>query len=144
MGRLLAAMGLVFMLLVAGGIGVAVLMFGAVLHSGQSAQAFVDASVPAITQHWDAAEFTARADPVLLQKTDAGRIKVLFAGFSALGPLQDYQGAALEATSLERTAGEGSVTLTRFVASAQYAHGDARIDLLVVRRGDACGYWGFM
>src|SRR5271154_1989679 len=101
-------------------------MFGSVERGGQSARAYVDEAVPAITRHWDVDELTARADPALLRQTDDGKLKLLFVWLSALGPLQTYQGAALQSTYVQSMTGSGTATTARYVATARFAHGDAR------------------
>jgi hypothetical protein len=133
MRAILTGFGAVFLLLLVGGLGLGYWMFASVERGGQSARAYVDTAVPAITMHWDVDELTARADPELLRQNDDAKLKLLFVRLSTLGPLQTYQGAALQSTSVQSMTGAGTATTARYIATAHCAHGDARIDLIVVR-----------
>ena len=135
MRTILSGLGAVFVLLLLGGLGLGMWMFASVERSGQSARAYVDEAVPAITAHWDVDELTERADPALLQQSDGAKLKLLFVWLSTLGPLQTYQGASLQSSYVQSMTGSGTSTTARYVATARYAHGDARIDLIVVTHG---------
>ncbi len=139
----LLSLGLLFTTLLGGGIWLGVWKFDQLVDSGQSARGFVDSAVPAITAHWDPAALTQRADPALLASTDAGQLKVLFVQLSALGPLLDYRGAALEGTSFESQSQRGSISTARYLARATYTHGDASIDVTLVQRGSGWRIAGF-
>jgi hypothetical protein len=143
MRTVLTGLGAVFALLLLGGVGLGVWTFASVERGGQSARAYVDAAVPAITGHWDVDELTARADPALLRQTDDGKLKLLFVWLSTLGPLQTYQGAAMQSTYVQSITGSGTATTARYIATARFAHGDARIDLIVVRRDAGWHILGF-
>jgi len=143
MRAILTGLGAVFVLLMVGGLALGYWMFASVERSGQTARAYVDTAVPAITAHWDVDELTVRADPELLQQNDDAKLKLLFVQFSTLGPLQTYQGAALQSTYVQSMTGSGTVTTARYVASAQFAHGDARIELIVVRHEAGWHILGF-
>jgi hypothetical protein len=133
MRAILTGFGAVFALLLLGGLALGYWMFASVERGGQSARAYVDTAVPAITAHWDVGELTARADPELLRQNNDAKLKMLFVELSTLGPLQAYQGAALQSTYVQSMTGAGTATAAHYVATAHFAHGDARIDLIVVR-----------
>lgn len=143
MRTILTALGAVFVLLLVSGLTLGFWMFASVDRGGQSARAYVDAAVPAITAHWDVDQLTARADPELLRQNDDGKLKLLFIWFSTLGPLQTYQGAALQSTYVQSMTGSGTATTARYIATAHYAHGDALIDLIVVRHAAGWHILGF-
>ena len=143
MRTMLTGLGLVFVLLLLGGVGLGVWMFASVERGGQSARAYVDAAVPAITGHWDVDELTARADPALLRQNDGTKLKLLFVWLSTLGSLQNYHGAALLSTYVQSMAGSGTATTARYLATAHYEHGDARIELIVVRHDAGWHIVGF-
>jgi hypothetical protein len=130
---ILTGLSAVFALLLLSGLALGFWMFSSVERGGQSARAYVDSAVPAITGHWDVDELTARADPELLRQNDDAKLKLLFVWFSTLGPMQTYQGAALQSTYVQSINGSGTATTARYVATAHYAHGDALIDLILVR-----------
>jgi hypothetical protein len=142
MRNLLAGAGGLFVLLIAVGVGLGIWTIRSADHGPKSARAYVDEAVPAITAHWDSNELTTRAAPALLRVTDAGKLKVLFVWLSTLGPLQAYQGASLQGTAVQ-TSPAGTITTTRYLASAHYEHGDARIDVLLIRDGALWQILGF-
>jgi hypothetical protein len=143
MRRILTGFGAIFALLLVGGLALGFWMFAAVERGGQSARAYVDEAVPAITAHWDVDELTERADPALLREADGAKLKLLFVWLSTLGPLQTYQGASLQSTYVQSMTGSGTATTARYVATARYARGDARIELIVVRHGEGWHILGF-
>ena len=143
MRTILAGLGVVFALLLLGGLGLGMWMFASVERGGQSARAYVDEAVPAITAHWNVDELTERADPALLRQSDSAKLKLLFVWLSTLGPLQTYEGASLQSTYVQSMTGSGTATTARYVATAHYARGDARIELIVVRHGEGWHILGF-
>ncbi|MEJ0046646.1 MAG: hypothetical protein WDN04_11410 [Rhodospirillales bacterium] len=143
MRGVLVGLGAVFALLLLGGVGLGVWTFASFEHGEQSAQDYVDAAVPAITARWDVDELTTRAEPALLRGTDSAKLKLLFVWLSTLGPLQDYRGAALQSSSVQSMTGSLTVSTAHYVAKARYVHGDARIDIVVVRHDAGWHILGF-
>ncbi len=143
MRRPLAALAGIFVLLLIGGVLLAGSLFHAVVDTSRSARSFVDDAVPAITGQWNAAALSDRAAPELLRQNDKGSLKVLFLQFSALGPLVTYQGATLRDSSEESVSGAGTVSAAHFQVKASYAHGNAVIDLVLVKRDAGWRILGF-
>jgi len=143
MRRPLTALGGIFVLLLIGGLLLAGSLFHDVVDNSQSAHSFVDDAVPAITSHWNADALSARAAPELLLRNDTGSLKVLFVQFSTLGPLVTYQGAILQGSSVASVSGAGTVSAAHFQAKAKYTHGDATIDLVLVKRDAGWRILGF-
>jgi hypothetical protein len=104
----------------------------------RDAQAYVDATVPAIVAEWSVDEMRREAAPALLQAVRPEDLSNLFALYGKLGRLVDYQGSHAGAWNVGAYTGTGKVVTAHVVAHATFAHGAATIDVVVLQVG---GVW---
>lgn len=138
MRRLLKALGIVVV--------VGIVAVGAsdryVAHVGaevsRDAQAYVDATVPAIVAEWSVDEMRREAAPALLQAVKPDDLRNVFALYGKLGPLVDYQGSHTGTWNVGAYTGTGKIVTAHVMAHATFAHGAATIDVVVLQVG---GVW---
>jgi hypothetical protein len=126
MRRFLSIFGaLMLIVIAAAGVGLGVLFYkGPVLDS--ESKAYVDSAVPAIAATWSPQELLDRATPELRQifKSRREDLSALFAGFSRLGALLEYEGATGEAL-LGYVPGSGITVSASYLAKARFQNGAA-------------------
>jgi hypothetical protein len=133
MKRILAILGVVFLiLLVALGVFIVrVAATGSKLDA--SSKAFVDETVPQIVGTWSADNLIQHAAPQLLQATSEDQVQELFRGFAAkLGPLVQYEGCKGESNTSVTTQ-SGRVVSARYTAQATFQNGKATINLTLLQ-----------
>jgi hypothetical protein len=137
MKKMLCVLGaLTLVILVAAGIGAAVLVYEGKALDGES-KAFVDSAVPAIAARWDQQQLLDRATPDLKRSISQDRLTSMFKGLSQLGPLVNYEGATGEANMLYFT-GTGASVSASYVAKADFQNGNAVFQIALVKRE---GHW---
>lgn len=129
-----------FVLLLAGGVGLALLW-----HTGSqldtSSKAYVDTEVPAIFGQWNVDELVAQATPQFLKSSDRDQSQQMFQkAATALGAFRSYDGARGQAI-VSVTPQTGRVVAAEYEASLSYANGPATVDLRLVQQ---FGYWRIM
>ncbi|MGH7091773.1 MAG: hypothetical protein ACREE4_15340 [Stellaceae bacterium] len=134
MRRFFYALGvLALVVIVVAGVGVGVAFYKGSRLDAES-RAFVDGAVPAITAHWNKEQLRKRASPQLLQSLKPGQLTALFAMFSRLGPLIEYEGAKGQARMFYKIGSGGTVSAS-YVAKARYRNGSAAIKILLIEQG---------
>jgi hypothetical protein len=104
----------------------------------RDAQAYVDATVPAIVAEWSVDELRREAAPAMLQAVKPEDLSNVFVLFGKLGPLVDYQGSQAGAWNVGAYIGQGKTFTAHVLAHATFARGAATIDVVVVQVG---GVW---
>jgi hypothetical protein len=102
----------------------------------KDSKAYAEAAIPAIITDWDESALQTRESPELVAASSAAELSELFNTFRKLGKLKYFDGVkgeALIATSPQ----SGSVITARYIASAQFDHGFADIDLGLIKHGEA-------
>lgn len=114
------------------GLGIAVLLYkGFQLNS--EGTAFVDAAIPAISAHWDTAEFLDRATPELKQAAKPADLAKLFERLRPLGKLTKYNGATGN-THSDFDSSTGTTIEGEYTATAEYQDGTATFQVAAVKR----------
>jgi hypothetical protein len=142
MRKFFFGLGIAFaVLILAGGIGFGVLAYkGSALDT--SSQAYVDESVVAIANTWNADELWKRSGPRLRKSTKEAALRDMIDGLRvALGPMAAYDGSKGQA--LMSYANSQSVTSAEYVARAHFQKGDAEVTVMLVKSGDAWTIEGF-
>ena len=132
MRKLFLVLGVVFtVLIVAGGAGVVVLARnGAALDS--ASKAYTETSVEAIARDWDGSELWTRASPALRRVATPQQIDQLFgAAKRSLGPLVAYGGS--QGQAMVSYVNAHSAVAAQYVAHGHFAHGDADLQISLVK-----------
>jgi len=132
MRKFFIGLGVVFaVLIVAGGAGIFVLARkGAALDS--ASKAYTEQSVEAIARDWDGGELWKRASPGLRRVATPEQIDRLFASAKqSLGPLVTYAGSQGQAMMSYLNA--HATVAARYVAHGHFAHGDADLQISLIR-----------
>jgi len=128
-------------LMVGGAVGLFALSRDGAALDAQS-HAYVDDAVVKISRHWDAAALWQRASARFRKTTKEDDLYAFFeAADDALGPLTVYRGARGEAT-ISFLDG-GTHVSARYIAQVSFAKGDAEIQVVAVKTGDAWRIKGF-
>lgn len=128
-------------LLVGGAVGLFALSRDGAALDTQS-RAYVDDAVIKISRHWDASGLWQRASAHFRQTTKEDDLYAFFeAADDALGPLTAYRGARGEAV-ISFLDG-GTLVTARYIAEASFTKGNAEIQVLAVKSGDAWRIDGF-
>jgi transposase len=127
--------------IVAGGIGLFMLARnGAALDA--ASKAYVEDTVVTVAAKWDADEFWKRASPHLRANVTRNDMHGLFdTARQALGPLLEYRGS--QGQALMSTMNAQTTISAKYVASAHFQNGDADIQFVLVKQGDAWLIEGF-
>ncbi len=107
----------------------------------KESRAYATATVAAVTSHWSAQELLQRASPALVRAGTA-QMAAAFAWFGSLGNLvgqPDCKGSSL----MSAFAGQALHMSARYVCTATYEHGDATIELGLVKLGQGWRVNGF-
>jgi hypothetical protein len=133
MRRFLYGLGAVIALIVvAAGIAVFFIARNGTALDAES-NAYVGDAVVAITAHWNADELMKRSTPDFRRITKPDVLQGLFdAASTALGPLEDYEGAKGDAM-VSVMAGSGTTISARYVAHARFQKGDADLKLTLLK-----------
>lgn len=142
MRRVLFGFGVVMAALMVGGaVGLFTLSRDGAALDAQS-RAYVDDAVVKISRHWDAGALWQRASADFRQTTTEDDLYAFFeAADDALGPLRAYRGARGEAV-ISFLDG-GTRVSAKYIAEATFEKGDAEIQVLAVKHGDAWRIEGF-
>ena len=142
MRKLFLGLGVVFaVLIVAGGAGFVVLARnGAALDS--ASKAYTETSVEAIARDWDGSELWKRASPALRRVATPQQIDRMFgAAKRSLGPLVAYGGS--EGQAMLSYVNAHSKVAASYVAHGHFAHGDADLQISLVKIDGAWMIQGF-
>lgn len=137
MKKILIAFGILFLVLiiVGGGLISYFVYQGSKLDA--SSKAYVDENVPKIVSGWSAQNLIDRASPELLRAVTPIDAAKLFQKLSSLGSLRKYQGSKGQAT-FSYTSQDGKVISASYVAKADFAKGEAEINLKLIQHN---GSW---
>lgn len=124
-----------------------VIFLGYMAHIGSGVQKdgaeYADASVIAITSHWDAKALTQRATPELLAQVRPEDVNSMFDWFATLGPLIDYEGSKLTNWTQSTSVGGGAVISAEFSGVAKYQEGSATIVVAIKKQNGTWRIAGF-
>jgi predicted PurR-regulated permease PerM len=135
--KILIALGALFLvLIVVGGSLISYFIYqGTKLDT--SSKAYVDENVPKIVSGWSTQNLIDRASPELLRAVTPIQAAKLFQKLSALGPLRKYQGSIGQA-GFSYTSKDGKVISANYVAKADFAKGEAEINIKLIQHN---GSW---
>ena len=127
--------------IVAGGIGLFMLARnGAALDT--ASKAYVEDTVVAVATNWDADEFWKRTSGHLRSTATLSDMRKLFdSARQTLGPLLQYRGS--QGQALISTLNAQTTISARYVARGRFQNGDADLQLVLVKQGDAWMIEGF-
>ena len=142
MKKLFIALGVIFLaLILLGAIGIGIAAFkGAALD--KESKAYVDAAVPAIISSWNTQELLSRAGPEFNQTTKADEVQRFFSGLRSLGKMQKYQGSQGESVT-SQILGKGTTISARYLVSADFEGGTAKIYVTLIKHGNLWQIAGF-
>jgi hypothetical protein len=135
-------------------IGGATLLFVAVCIGGVSymavqgtrldneARLYADGAVRPVVSPWNLQALTDRAAPELLANTKPAQLAALFVWFKTLGALQDLEPCG-GGTRLDVNIGSGRTLTGRYTCRAHFQAGEAQIQLVLIKRGNAWRIAGF-
>jgi hypothetical protein len=116
------------------------------VHAGRAmdreAQAYADASLQAITGHWDVNEARLRSTQRLRHSVSDDRLESLFTWFASLGPLVSSNGCNGQASMFKSLNGPSIVT-AQYVCIATYRDGSATVTLQLLKQNGAWMINGF-
>ena len=108
------------------------------------AEAYADASIPAIATEWDGAALSRRASPELLAElTDEKLEGVMTFGAKNLGPMTEYQGATCLIVDFRMSANDGETVQASCDARAEHEGGGAGYSVALIKRNDAWSLLSF-
>ena len=110
--------------------------------SDVSSKAYVDRVVPTIVGTWSAANLKREASVELRQHASDDQIAAAFQKFSTLGRIVAYGGSKGE-SRISFSPRTGKVVTAKYEASVTFEHGDALIDVGLVKRDDRWQIVGF-
>jgi hypothetical protein len=142
MKKFFIVLGVIFLALIflaALGIGIAAFRGSAL---DKESKAYVDAAVPAIISSWDTRELMSRASPELNQVTAADDAERLFQGLRSLGKMKKYQGSQGESMT-SQILGKGTAISARYLVSADFEGGTAKIYVTLIKHGNLWQIAGF-
>jgi len=142
MKKFLIVLGVTFLVLVV--VIAAFIGYAAITGSAldKQSKAYVDAAVPAIVSSWNEQELLSRASPEFQKAAKPADVDRLFRWFRTLGQLQKYEGSQGQAT-INVTPQTGKEVSARYVAKALFEHGEASIEVGLIKRDDAWQITGF-
>ena len=142
MKKLFIALGIIFLaLIVLAVIGIGIAAFkGSALD--KESKAYVDTAVPAIISSWNAQELLSRTSPEFNQATRADDIERLLQSVRSLGRLQKYQGSQGESVT-SRIVGKGTTISARYLVTADFEAGTAKIYVTLIKHGNVWQIAGF-
>ena len=140
--KFLKAVGVTILVVLAiGAIGV-----GSLFYFGQrldvESKAYVDSAVVAIAMNWEKAALLDRASPELQAAINPAQLDALFASFSRVGPMVQYQGSSGEANVTALLNVGVSVSAT-YLARATFQNGSGVFRVVVVKRNDRWQIYSF-
>jgi hypothetical protein len=103
---------------------------------------YATASVVAVTTHWSADALMQIATPALRNSTSSERMAALFGWFATLGPLAGDP-ACTGSSLVSAVIGQGTKTTANYVCRATYQHGEATIDIFLIKSNNAWRVNGF-
>lgn len=135
MRRLLYILGaLTFILVLLGGIGLAVLFYNGNKLDTES-KAFVDRVLPAIVISLSSDRLFEYATDELRANASPADLRALFDNLSRLGPLVEYQGATGQ-SNLSYAVGSGRTISAAYVAQARFENGSSTFRVVLLKRDD--------
>jgi len=142
MKKFFIALGVIFLVLILlAAIGIGITAFkGAALD--KESKAYVDAAVPAIISSWNTQELLSRASSELNQMTTANDVERLFQSLRLLGKMQKYQGSQGESVT-SKILGKGTTISGRYLVSADFEGGTAKIYVTLIKHGNLWQIAGF-
>jgi hypothetical protein len=109
----------------------------------RQSKAYADAAIVAVTSDWDLTQLEDRASPALMKiLVNQNFGQKLFTAFMRLGKLTKYDGSKGQ-SSTTIGIGEPSSTTAAYTAHAEFANGQADIDINLVKTGDQWLIYGF-
>ena len=129
---ILIIVGILFVVLLAAGIGGYVYIANEGKECDASSKAYVDECVPAIISNWSKDELVKRESPQLHDAVSDDQLDTMFTKLSGLGPMQSYDGAEGKAR-VHLTKSAKFLITADYVAQATFPRGKIKIKINLIQ-----------
>jgi hypothetical protein len=143
MNKLLKILGGIFLGLIIVAAVAAAIFIPKAMRLNDDAVAYIAENVPPIVSSWDANELVKRAAPEILRGEGKASMPRLFAMLSKLGALKKMDKAAGNISSGVYPGTVYNGTWGTYKARAEFAAGEAQIDIVLKRDGESWQILGF-
>lgn len=101
---------------------------------------YVDAAIPQILSAWSKEALLSRASTEFRLAATDEKLVALFQKITLLGPFQKYEGSSGR-VNISWSTQNGKRVIARYIATARFDRGDARIEIQLIQRE---GKWQIM